>query len=289
MKKFIFAFIIMLFVILPISCVTQIIKTESKNKLTVEDIKSRYTGGENGKIINLTTFNDYYVLVECKYDTYSKGFDLYNMKTGDKDNLFRGAHSTKLEKIESENYFVFITDVPNNENGHKYFPEIIKCFRYQEIPGSDEEFNLTHKDLYLKVDQGVEMGSKSNESMADLKISLDGFEVLFEPAEGKEGEFYAAYTSIPSTKTSYDKANNRLIIEFEDTSISRRIKTVYIDEENRYLSSIDVEKEGANTVLKVNLKDTAKYYNIELSHLDPSIDDFPYLDFDFVSEFKMDE
>lgn len=288
MKRIIITLIIMLFSILPISCLGQAVKTENKNKLTIEDIKAQYTGGEKGEIVSLTNIKEKYILVEFTSDVYMKEFALYDMSTGDKDTLFRGDHSTKLEKIEDENSFVFIADVPNNGNGHKYFPEIIKSCRYQETLDSENDFRLTRQKLYLKVDQGVEMGIKSDESIADIKVTLDGFEVLFEPMQGKEGEFYAAYTSIPVAKTHYHKANNQLIVEFQDTIINKRINTVHINEGNRYISSIDIEKERSNIILKVNLKDTAKYYNIEFSHLDPAIDDFPYLHFDFVSKFNMD-
>lgn len=289
MRKLVIAFVILIFGILPIGCTNQTIKTESENRLTIEDIKSKYNGGNKGQISNLTIYLDHYVLVEYTHNSYTKGFDFYNLKTGDKDTLISETGiDTKLERIESKDSLVFITDGVRNDNGHKYFPQIIKCYRTQEVLGDEGEFKQTLHEQYLKVDQGVDMGQDKKETIADIKVSLDGLEVLFEPTKGEELDFYTAYTSIPFTETSYNKDKNQIIVEFRNTNINNRINKSHIDEENRYISSIDIGKDRLNTILKINLKDVARYYSINFSHLEPQIDDFPYLDFVFASEFEMD-
>lgn len=261
------------------------------NKLTIEEIKAKYTGGEAGKIVYMTTYKSQYILVEYSIDgTSGHFFDWYNLKTGDRDALPTYAYHVKLNKIVDENHIRFIYDGTNNVNNHRYFPEIIECYRGQEITGYEGDFYQVKHKYYLPVDQGFNMGNKPNETIADIKVSLEGLEVLFEPMQGEEGGFYAAYTTVPPTKTSYDKTKNLFFIEFENTDIDSKLDLSKISEQNRYLNSVNIKRNGLNTTLEVNLKDTAKYYTIYFSHLEPmyTIDDFPYLDFNFANAYEID-
>lgn len=261
--------------------------TENKDKLTIEDIKAKYTGGENGKIVNVTEYGGHYVLVEYINSADLNCFDFYNLKTGDKDTLPVYPCNVKLQEIKNENDIKFITDGVVTLNGHKYFPQILECYRGQEVTGVDGDFYQIWHDYYLPVDQGFNMGVKDNETIADIKVSLAGLEVLFEPMKGLETEFDAAYTTVQPTKTSYDKAKNQFIIDFEKTDTDSKINLSKISEENRYVKSVSIKKNGSNTVITISLKDTAKYYTIGFSHLEPDVDDFPSLDFKFSNEFKI--
>ncbi|NGX93719.1 MAG: hypothetical protein G4V63_00245 [Candidatus Afipia apatlaquensis] len=265
-------------------------KSTTENKLTIEDIKAKYTGGDSGKIVNTITYMSKYILVEYSTDdTIGHCFDFYNLKTGDKDTLPIYALHVKLDKIVNENDIRFICDGTNNINGHKSFPEIVECLRGQEVTGYDGEFYQVIRSYYLPIVQGVEVGAKPYETIADLNVSLKGVEVLFEPMKGHEDYFTAAYVSVPFSKAFYDKAKNQFVIEFKNTDIDNKFNISKINGQNRYLSSISIKRSGSNTVLTINLKDTAKYYAAIESNLEPVIDgDFPCLDFNFASEFKIE-
>lgn len=267
---------------------TQSQKTvENNNKLTLDDIKANYTGGEKGQVVNITTYSQY-ALVEYTNGADLRCYDWYNLKTGDKDALPIQPYNAKLERIKNENDILFTTDGVITLNGHKYFPEIIECYRGKEVADYDGDFYRTMHSIYLKITQGFDMGVKSNEAIADIKVSLKGVEVLFQPMKGEEAMFYADYTTVPPTKTSYDKSKNQFIVEFKNTYINKAYDKPKISEQNRYINSVDIERDGSNTVLVINLKDTAKYYTIDFSHLEPTIDDFPYLDFNFANEYKIE-
>lgn len=265
-------------------------KSTTENKLTIEGIKAKYTGGDSGKIVNIITYGSKYILVEYSTDdTLGHCFDFYNLKTGDKDTLPIYELHVKLDKIINENDIRFIWDGTNNIEAHKSFPGIVECLRGQEVTGYDGEFYQVIQRYYLPVDQGVEVGVKFYETIADLNVSLKGVEVLFEPMKGHEGYFDADYVSVPVSKTSYDRAKNQFVIEFKNTDIDNKLNISKINGQNRYLSSISIKKSGSNAILTINLKDTAKYYTSIESNLEPIADGgFPCLDFNFVSEYSKD-
>lgn len=263
---------------------------ESRDKLTIEDIKAEYTGGDAGQLVNMTSFKNQYILVEFSLEGISgHGFEFYDLKTGDKDALPLNGLQAKLDEIVNENHIRFICDGTNNVNSHRYFPEILECSRGQEIKGYEGDFYPEMHSYYLPIDQGYEMGIKPNETIADIKVSIKGIEVIFEPMKGEEGGFYAAYTTVPPTKTSYDKTKNQFIIEFQDTDIDSKLDLSKVSQQNRYMNSVGIKRNGSNTTLTINLKDTPNYYNIKFSHAEPKVDDFPCLDFNFASEYGIDE
>lgn len=305
-KKILLIFTTILLSLLLLSCFTQNTSNadikgnntpspahNNPNKLTKEDVIKGYG---DGKIINITEYyssstNSDYLLVEFLNEGDTQCFDWYSLKTGDRDimpfSMAVSPTNAKLQEIVFENRLLFVTDGVNNMNGHKYFPQIVMCYRLQDTSG-DGDFNATAKVLYLPLGQEVSMGAKSQVNIADVKVSLTGVELLFEPMQGEESIFYAAYTTIPPFKTTYIKDKNQLVVEFKGTGISTSISRLNINEQNRYISSVKLEQNGQNTIMTINLKDTAKYYTVKNSHLDPMIDDFPCAEFDFASQFKIE-
>lgn len=256
-------------------------------KLTIDDIKKNYIEDGEKKIENISTYS-HYTLVEYTLDSTTKCFDWYNLETGDKDVLLTDSINTTLKNIENENSILFITDGISHINGHKYFPKVIKCRRIEENTACENDFDLISDNLYLEIDKKVEIGVKTNETISDIKVSLKGIEILFEPMKGYEGEFYAAYTTIPEIETTYVKDKQQFIIEFKNTNLNPTINKSKIAQQNHYISSVDINMYGKNTKLIVNLKDTAKYYTAFLRHLEPQKDDFPYVDFNFANEYKIE-
>lgn len=280
-------FILVLVCIIPTSCTNKVTKNiEVQKKLTIEDIKANYTGGEKGDFVNMTIHWGKYALVEYTYDESSRWFDLYNLETGDKDKLFTGALNAKLDLFIDENNLRFITDGTHSYNGHKYFPMIVHFYREKEILGSEDDFLSKKYNTFLKIDEGIEMGVKENESITDVKATLGGFQILFQPIKGEEASFYAGYTTIPQFTTTYIKEVNQLVIEFRATSIQSKVKTS-INDANRFIKAINISRNGQNTIFKITLTEYANYYTIGFSHLEPEMDDFPYLDFNFANDYKI--
>lgn len=85
----------------------------------------------------------------------------------------------------------------------------------------------------------------------------------FAPQKGKEADFYAGYATIPVMKTFFENSKNQFIIELISTSISPELFKKPFNEQNAYINSIEMRESGSNTMVIVNLKDTAKFYNAQ--------------------------
>lgn len=257
------------------------------DKMTIDDVKANYTGGGAGQIVNLTTYGEQYVLVEYTYGSYRQFWDFYNLKTGDKDIL--PVNNAKLNKIIDTNDIRFITDgIYAFGVNVREFPKVVECIRDGEVMGYDRDFIQIPSSFYIQIDQAFDMGEKRKETIVDIKVSLKGIEVLFESRKGMEAEFYAGSTTVPYTKTRYDKEKNQFIIEFEDVDIDNKLDISKINQQNRYIESINIERNDLNTIMVIDLKDTAKYYMIDSSRLEPTVDDFPCLNFNFANEYKIE-
>lgn len=80
-------------------------------KLTFDKIRKNYT---DTKIKSMQNIGTEYVLVESQGDTFANKFDIYNFKTGDMDTLPTMPEFVTLEKVENENYFVFLSSGKNS-------------------------------------------------------------------------------------------------------------------------------------------------------------------------------
>jgi hypothetical protein len=252
-------------------------------KLNVGDIKKRYTGGDKGTIISITDYQ-HYALVE--YNTGNKGncFDWYNLDTGDWDVLPIGPVNAKLKEIKNPNDIVFITDGIYNINNYKRFPYIIECIREQENTDSQSDFICVDKARYFMVNHEVEFGNRKNEILQNISITPEYVQMSFSPAKGYETAFYAGYTAIPPTKTSYISDKNQLVIEFEDTQLSSELLKYGLKfiQSNEYLESIELRQAERNVKVFVNLKKDTKFYNARVDRKNLGTDfETPFVRFYF--------
>lgn len=72
-----------------------------ENRLTLEELKSKYTGGENGTLVDATLHKNY-VLIEYTKNNITY-FNWYNLTTGDKDLLPVWDTHAKLKRVIDEN------------------------------------------------------------------------------------------------------------------------------------------------------------------------------------------
>jgi hypothetical protein len=228
-------------------------------KLSLDDINRRYT---DSKILNIQNIKQEHVLVESQQDTFANRFDLYNLKTGNMDTLPTMLEFVTLEKIENENYFVFLASGRNSESPFSQFPFTIKCIRIKNDIGSNDNFTVVYEDKYLSLDESAQAGSKEGSIMSDLNITFEGFEVLFKPLKGKEVGFYADATDIPPTKTSYDKSTKKLTFEIGTQYLGESLKgrKKVITNDNQYISSYEIIQKDNKIYLVVGMRDSAKRY-----------------------------
>ncbi|MFZ5597567.1 MAG: hypothetical protein ACOY31_11215 [Bacillota bacterium] len=262
-------------------------KVENTSKLTMEDIRAKYT---DRKIINVINHGDY-VLVESKsdYPATASWFHWHNLKTGDMDILPTSPNYVRLVEIINENMMLFEANGKNDIGPYHSFPFYIECYRNEEN-GGQFDFRDRYIPKYFTVDQGTFFGNKGDEVISDIRITLTGIEILFKPVKGKEDHFYAGFITIPPTKTRYVKDEHQFIIEFEKTRISEEIKNkgLNVAEENYYLHSVELWEESHSSSVVVNLKDKAKLYTADIKKIYDSNSDLPYVQFYFSNNYPYD-
>lgn len=203
-------------------------------------------------------------------------FDWYNLKTGDKNVLDTAAYNCKLMKVVNTDDILFTTDGVTTFDGNKYFPQVIQFSRDPEATSEENDFRQIMKDLYLPINQGIDMGVKSG-TLKNMTVSTTGLKVQFGPIKGQELGYYSGFTAIPPTKILYNKVNNQLILEFKDSFIGNDIKKSIITGNNKYIKSIYIGRSNSKIILTINLKNVAKYYTADIPINSTDID-FKFLE-----------
>lgn len=175
MKRYVFLFILSLALILLLAgCeLKPVSKDKDKNAkpsgeylLNREMIKEKYTTEGLGEFVEASNFGDY-VMIEYLVGGDNHFFDLYNLKTGDRDIMPLDCPNASLHSF-GPNGVVFHSDGVSPGNGHRYFPYTIICTRVEEVTGREHDFYAERRELYKPIDEGVEFGVKSDEMVSDL-------------------------------------------------------------------------------------------------------------------------
>ncbi len=260
---------------------------------TLDDIMSIIEKGNNRPdipIMNITDIGTEWLLVEYDLQAYNE-FLLYNARTGAYDRLSRNA---KLLKAESENHLIFEIVGDWEEGGFLDFPYIEDCIRKA---GSDDGtgyggFDFSRITEFYELDRSVKGGSHEGDKLSVITATIDGFEALFKPADGKEGAgFWAAASYIPPTVTSYDKNANLLTIALEKCQLDSSVKTdVEIKtNDNGYMSSYKVTQKDGVIYITAKLRPVAAGYSIDTGKvpIEDNADGYPYLIVRFTNEDVM--
>jgi hypothetical protein len=236
-------------------------------KLTIDDINKKYT---EDKITNINQFKEGYVLVESVKETIGNRFDLYNLRTGEKDSLpIPQFGIVSLEQIVNENYFIFLSSGKDNDGPIGNFPYIIRCIRVKNEIDKSDNFTSLIEDKYFSLDKSAQSGSKEWDEMSKIYVTLDGFQVLFSPIKGNETGFYADATDIPPTRTYYDKNRKQITFEIGAKQLGdelKGMKRVNLDN-NQYISSYEINQNNGKVYLIVDVKDITKEYMIKTKRL----------------------
>lgn len=249
-------------------------------KLTIDDIKKKYT---DAKIKSIKKIGNDYILVESKRINSINMFDLYNLKSGAIDALPTMGEFVTLEKIESENYFIFLSSGKNSESAVGNFPYIIRCIRIKNDFSNNNDFIALRDDKYFGLDYSIQSGSKDEEVISELGVTFNGLEILFEPIKGEETKFYAAYTDIPCTITSYNKELNQIVFQIGAMEISSKLKNIGKVKlnNNQYMSSYEILQQNSKTYIVITVKDLVKTYTAKTKTLPNGL---PYLSIMFSNE-----
>lgn len=242
--------------------------------LTLDMVKEKYKAEKLGEIVRTYDYKNY-LLVKYIDENSRQCFDLYNLETGDRDILITGAEA-EIFRFASGDSIELKSNGFNQYSGWKDFPYYMVFTRPEEITGNANDFRMDKRKLYKNINEEEEFGVKRDGVLHDLKVTLTGFEMEFTHQPGKEAEYNAGNVTVQAMKTSYDSTKNQLIVELIDTIVSPEMLKKKIEEQNRYIASIEIKEKGSNSLLIVNLKETAKYYNAELEQ-----DQFPRARFFF--------
>lgn len=246
---------------------TKVAATDQESpKLTIEDIKKNYT---DTNIKNIQNIGKDYVLIESQQETFANKFDLYNLNTGDMDTMPTSIDFVTLEKIENENYLVFLSNGKNSESPFAKAPYLIKCVRIKNEIDKADDFIALYEDKYLPLDYSIQLGSKEESQMSNINITFDGIEVLFKAIKGKEVWFYADATDISPTKISYDKDKKQLTFEIACKELGEKLKAAnkVTLSDNQYISAYEITQNDNKIFLTLDLKDTAKQYLFKIKRL----------------------
>lgn len=224
-------------------------KVSKIKKITLDDVKNIYNGGENGNIIELTNYKNYALVKYQKENRYY--YDWYNLETGDRDILPVWDTHAKLKEIVNENDIFFISDGFHIESNYSGFPYNIECLRKKEIVDSQDDFFEKQIDKYFRIDEITEFGNGPKSKVASLKSSICGIEILFEPIN-KEDLAFGGIT-LPHTKISYLQNSNQLILEMPETKAERSIlQSMCTDNENPFIKSMEIDTINESIIITLS-------------------------------------
>lgn len=241
------------------------------SKITLDDIKNNYNKDDKGNIVKVTSYKNYaldnnYALVEYQKENRNY-FDFYNLETGDIDLMPIWETQTKLKAIVDENHILFISDGYHIESRHSGFPYIIECSRAKEDIDSKDDFLPKRIEKFLRIDENTKFGNGPESKITLLKSSMFGIDILFEPIDERELMF--GPITLPNVNISYLQNGDQLILEIPETEIEEKciLESLNNNNENPFIKSIKLERTNDGTRITIDLKDTAKYYNVEEKYI----------------------
>ena len=137
------------------------------------------------------------------------------------------------------------------------FPSAVHCVR----TNASTPFTCNNEDAYFHVTTPVHFGSKPHEVLTAAIYTMDGVELAFGPESGSagEGEFDAAYLSIPPVTTGFDAKEHLFTLTFQDAEAAPRLSVP--KRGNTFVRNITVHTVGSNLVVGLLLNpQAAKYY-----------------------------
>lgn len=245
-----------------------------------DEIINRYLSTDDNQVVdtNFRFFEKQNVLVEIKYKTGLKKYDICDVETNEYHSLPLAPTSAEFYRFISENDIDFLSDGTNTISPYREFPYIINCFRNSE----ESDYEIKTEPFFLNVAQEVLLGANRGSIVAYEIMNIDnGFEISFKPADSNKGDFYAGFTYIPITHTLYSHtaSNNvetsQLIFEFENTQFDASINNETLQNiKSEYYKGAEIKNDGCDCRLIINLQEKTKQYYVNILHRED--EDIPY-------------
>lgn len=241
----------------------------AKKPLTVEDIKKNYA---DEAVINITEYKGRYALVEYQREKYASRFDLYDLITGEKNQMLTNSNYVSLLNFENENEIYFLSNGKTDISNFVTFPYIIKCYRKVKDAEINADFEIEEQDYYAKITEQTDFGNKENTILYELKPTQNGFIAYFKPKPGvdTEGAFYAGYINIPATHAYLNAEDKTFNFEFKKTIFDEKYNNSkkIIFEKNQYINYLVMSDTGENCKISLNLKEQSKEYTVKIKLLE---------------------
>lgn len=224
------------------------------------------------EVTAVTPYQGQYLLVESRDKYNNQRFRFANLKTHDIDLLPTVPYEVKLVKIKDENNILFEADGTNSINMFSVFPFLIECRRYVEVADVNGEFFAFESPRYFSISEPSSAIGKGVPMFAtDMRVTLDGVQLLFGPVEGKESGFYAATAFIPSTHITYNQEDNELVVRLSSSRIGAALKEAWNDRplSNCFVRSCTYREHDDYTEIIIGLTETAQFYYADVIILDP--------------------
>jgi hypothetical protein len=234
----------------------------SNCKLTTDDIKKMYDN-EN-KIVSITEFENQYVLVESKRDSSANKFELYNLSTGDRDELPTMPLYVKLIKIVSENEIILFATGENSESSSKGYPHIINCIRTSENINSDQDFKSSDEEYFFEVGESCNFGDAKSAEITKVEVNKDSIIITFGPIPGDESGFYPDFMYFPITNIEFENNNQQVVIVNQNAQISDTLLHSNVESTKcQFINDLQLMNEIDNSKIIINLKSNAKQYTVK--------------------------
>ncbi len=249
--------------------------TIGKNKISIEDIKTKYT---DEKILNIQKIKNNFVLIESQKDTFANKFTLYNLNTGESNFLPTSGNYVSVEKIIDENNINFLATGKNSESSNIEFPYLINCNRKD----STMEFSATIKKKILELTDSVEGGNKKQCQLSSILTTPNTIRVYFKPSQGKETEFFADSVTIPITNSKYIKEKNQMTFKIEDVQLAKEYEKSINKNDSFFITPIETNVQTNCIELVVTLKDFVDGYTIASNVAFENNTQIPYFEVEFL-------
>ena len=134
------------------------------------------------------------------------------------------------------------------------FPFEYRCSR----SSATAAFSCTMGRAYLPIGMSVRFGSKPNEVLDGLVLTMDGVELSFGPKAGQDAMFMADYVDIPPVRTSFDPTAHTFTLTFQDTAAGPDLGLP--EGTNAFVRGVTLREQGKDLAVVLTVVPGVRYY-----------------------------
>ncbi|MCH4890164.1 hypothetical protein EZV73_21465 [Acidaminobacter sp. JC074] len=207
-------------------------------------------------------------MIRTQKETFADRYFLYNEIRDLLIDMSLGGEIVSSYEILDEDTVKFIMAGKHHESDFQGIPYVLECRR--GIIEGKETFFSERKDYLIPLSESIEFGNKDNHQLRDIIVTLEGLQVLFGPKDENDPMYFAAYTNVPVTQTSFDESTLELKFEFKSTSVDPDFDMKSM-EGNHFITSMSLDESEDSLILTIKLLRTSgqelpKYYKLRIIH-----------------------